>query len=289
MTVFLKRLGIAVGAILGLFLVLGGVFYVMGKAKVLEVQKVSPPLTLVGSDSVSLARGEHLSEILSCRVCHGESYEGKIFLDIPPFRAVASNLTSGEGGVGSDYTDADWDRALRYGVKPNGQSMLVMPSNLFHPLSDEDAADVIAYIKNLPAVNNILPETEFRMPLFLMAGMPGQDLFYNVFDETDARKPVPTAAASAEYGAYLATLSCVQCHGKDLRGGAHPEPGAPDGTDLAAAGQWQLDAFAIAMREGKTPYGTVLQTEYMPWSQSYQYLNDLEIEALYLYLGTLLD
>ncbi len=284
---FLKWVGIVVGLIVALVLVIGSVFYVTGKAKVTEARGVAPPLTLVKSDSASIARGEHFVNILSCKECHGDRLEGLEFLDIPPFRLIASNLTTGEGGIGGKYTDADWDRALRYGVKPNGQAMLVMPSNLFHPMSDEDAADVIAYLKNLPPVDNPLPETEARMPLFLMAGAPGPDIFPNVMDEDDPRETVPLVAATAEYGEYLTKLMCIECHGSGLRGGKHPEPGAPDGPDLLPAGQWSLEAFTKAMREGQTPYETELQTQYMPWSQSYQHLNDVEIEALYLHLGTL--
>ena len=72
-----------------------------------------------------------------------------------------------------------------------------------------------------------------------------------------------------------------------LRGGKYPEPNAPDGPDLMAAGQWTLEAFTKAMREGQTPQGVELQTKYMPWSQSYRHLTDVEMEALYLHLGTL--
>lgn len=284
---FLKWAGIIVGILLTILIVVGAVFFVTGKAKVTEARAVTPPIKMVESDSVTVARGEHLAQILSCKVCHGEQFEGTVFLDIPPFRAVASNLTSGAGGVGSTYTDADWDRALRYGVKPNGQAMIVMPSNLFHPMSDEDAAAVIAYMKSLPPVDNELPVTEFRAPLYLMAGAPGPNVFPNVLDEDDERAPVPPRAADAAYGQYLAKMACVECHGEDLRGGTYPEPDAPDGPDLAAAGQWPLEAFAKAMREGQTPYGTELQTKYMPWEQSYQYLDDIEVEALHAYLATL--
>ena len=287
MSGFFKWVGIIAGILIALLAVIGGVFFITGKAKVTEARAVTPPLTMVEIDSASVARGAHLAQILSCKVCHGEDFEGTEFLDIPPFRAVATNLTAGAGGIANDYTDADWDRALRYGVKPNGQAMIVMPSNLFHNLSDADAAAMIAYMKSLPAKDNDLGETEFRAPLYLMAGAPGPNVFPNVIDEDEPRIAVPEIGPTAEYGAYLTRLACVECHGQDLRGGTYPEPDAPDGPDLAAAGQWQLAEFAKAMREGQTPYGTQLQDKYMPWEQSYQYLDDVEIEALHKHLATL--
>ena len=60
----------------------------------------------------------------------------------------ASNLTKGQGGVGASYTDADFVRALRHGVRPDGKSFLIMPANLYAHLSDADVGALIAYIRS---------------------------------------------------------------------------------------------------------------------------------------------
>ena len=176
----LKKLGMVLGGLVGLLVLLGGIFYIIGRGEVMETHNISPPISRVVSDSSAIARGAHLSKILSCGVCHGEQLAGQVFLDIPPFRAVASNLTSGKGGIAGNYTDADWDRSIRYGVKPDGKAMYVMPANLFHSLSDADANALIAYLKTIPPVDNELPASEARLPLFLIAGAPGQDAYPNV-------------------------------------------------------------------------------------------------------------
>ena len=84
--------------------------------------------------------------------------EGNIYLDDPAIgKVVASNLTSGKGGVGSAYTDQDWARAIRHGIRPDGTPLLFMPSTEFYFLSDEDLGAVIAYIKSAPPVDHELP------------------------------------------------------------------------------------------------------------------------------------
>ena len=284
----LKTAGSIVGTLFVLVIMAGTIFYLGGQSDTRERREVTPAITSVEVDSGVVARGAHLSKILSCNLCHGEQLQGKVFTDAPPFLAVATNLTSGTGGVGRTYTDADWDRAIRHGVKPNGQQMVVMPSALFHALSDEDARAIIAYIKSLPPVDNELPATELRPPLFLMAGLPGGEAFPNLPPDDAPAPPGNTVEnPSREYGAYLARVSCVACHGLDLRGGEYPEPGAPGGPDLAAAGQWSLEDFKRAMREGTTPYGVEMRTKYMPWSDSFRHMTDLELEALHRHLATL--
>jgi hypothetical protein len=75
----------------------------------------------------------------------------------PPARIVAANLTRGAGGVGGQFSDADWVRAIRHGVGLDGKPLLFMPSQVFAALSDPDLADIIAYVKSVPRVARPLP------------------------------------------------------------------------------------------------------------------------------------
>ena len=115
------------------------------------------PLSVAG-ETVTVERGRHTATTRGCRDCHGDNLAGRVFLDDPMIgRFVASNLTRGKGGVGASYADEDWVRAIRHGVRPNGKALLVMPSDEFFGLSDADVASVIAYVKNVPPVDNELP------------------------------------------------------------------------------------------------------------------------------------
>ena len=116
-------------------------------------------------ESVDVAEGARLTTINGCRDCHGEDLAGRVFIDAPPFLVVAPNLTTGAGGVAAAYrTAADWDRAIRYRIRPDGRGLLpMMPSENYHYMSDEDLAGIIAYLRSAPPIDNELPETKVRL------------------------------------------------------------------------------------------------------------------------------
>jgi cytochrome c553 len=101
--------------------------------------------------SAPLARGKYLFNSLGCADCHGADGAGKAM--------IAPNITSGPGGATAAYTDADWNRAIRHGVKPNGNPLFVMPSKDFARLTDADTVAIITYAKSLPPVAGAPMET----------------------------------------------------------------------------------------------------------------------------------
>jgi hypothetical protein len=47
----------------------------------------------------------------------------------PVFARLASvNLTRGKGGIGQTFSDSDYVRSIRYGVRPDGKPVIFMPS-----------------------------------------------------------------------------------------------------------------------------------------------------------------
>jgi mono/diheme cytochrome c family protein len=286
MRVFLKRIGYGIGGLLGLVILLIGGVYVVGGARAHRAMTVTPTLDQVSSDSAVLARGEHLVNTLGCRDCHGADLSGQIFADAPPFRATASNLTGGQGGIGNDYSVADWDRAIRHGLHPSGRGLQIMPSSGYHYLTDADAAAVIAYLQSLPAVDNALPPTEIRWLGRVLVGAGQLDAHREVNLATDDRRPAVEPGPTVAYGEYLADLTCRTCHGADLQGGPHPDPGGPPAPDLKASAAWPYEVFVRAMRTGTRPDGTVMDPKWMPWS-AFQHHTDMELMALHTYLRTL--
>jgi mono/diheme cytochrome c family protein len=82
-------------------------------------------------------------------------------LPSPPFPAMiyTENLTPDVTGIG-DYTEADIVKVLKMGLdKENMGVCPPMPSGMagFGGLTDDDAADIAAYIHTLPAIANTLP------------------------------------------------------------------------------------------------------------------------------------
>jgi mono/diheme cytochrome c family protein len=268
--------------LLAVMLVAG--LYLMGSSRLGRTYTVQTAALQIQTDSGAIARGAHLARIHGCTDCHTANLGGQLFEDAPPFRAVASNLTSGEGGVGRTFSAEDFDRAIRHGVRPDGTALFIMPSAAFHNLSDTDAADLIAYLMQVPPVDNVLPATEFR-PLGRILAAVAIDPSLEV-NTGPARSTSPPPSASAEYGEYLISVTCAYCHGTDLRGMQPPMPDAPLAPDLAAAGRWSFEEFQRALTTGMRPSGVALDPLYMPWGVFAQMTQD-ELRALHAYLGTL--
>lgn len=280
----LKWVGIVLLGLVVLLVLIGGVMYYIGSSRIEAEHEVATAHLELPTDSAALAYGRHLSLIHGCRECHGSDLSGQIFIDAPPFRVTASNLTPGRGGVGAAYSAVDFDRAIRHGLRPDGRAVQVMPSAAFHNMSDADAAALIAHLQTVPAVDNELPPTEIKVIGRIMSAA-AMDPAYEV--RTDpARSVAPTPGPTAEYGKYLSSITCQYCHGADLRGAQPPNPSSPPAPDLAAAGSWTLEQFKHALRTGERPAGPPLQAEYMPYMVT-NHMKDLELEALHLYLSTL--
>jgi mono/diheme cytochrome c family protein len=244
---------------------------------------------LIPSDSASIARGKHLVEAVAvCTICHGENLGGKLaFQDSFLGRGYTANLTSGRGGVGRTYSDADWVRSIRYGVRPDGRGIIFMPSDYFNRITDADLGAMIAYLKSLAPVDNerTAVEINFAPRLMIDLGMFGDVVRAARIDFHPPRPPSPS-----DPGAYLVQLGgCTFCHGPNLTGGQGPEPGAPGGPDLTASGplsRWSLADFVATMRNGVDPAGHPIKPKYMPWL-GYRNMTDDELRSIWLYLRTL--
>src|SRR4029450_11704033 len=99
-------------------------------------------------ESTDLARGEHLVRaVLSCTLCHGPDLGGSGCAAMGAVGVIAGpTLPRGRGGIGATFTRADWVRAIRYGVRADGTSLIAMPSEVFTNLTNADLAAVILYV-----------------------------------------------------------------------------------------------------------------------------------------------
>ena len=178
-------------------------------------------------------------------------------------------------------------RAIRHGVSSDGKALVIMPSQSFNELSDDDLGAMIAYLKTVPPVDTDRPETSLG-PLGRVLPLLDKSLIPASIIDHDAPRPAaPVAGVTAEYGKYL-TVVCTACHAKDLAGGALPGegPDAPLATNLTPAGalaSWTEADFFTALREGVTPDGRSLDATYMPWP-SLGKMHDDEIKAAWLYI-----
>jgi mono/diheme cytochrome c family protein len=287
--IWLRRLGIAAGALVLLLVGTGAGIYGLSARGMTRVYDVTPEKIAFRSDSAALVRGRHVAEAMGkCADCHGEGLKGSAMIDDAAFgRLVASNLTSGKGGVIANYSDEQLVNAIRHGVKPDGKPLLFMPSSEFYYFSDDDLASLIAYIRALPPADNELAPTKLGfIPRMLYVAKKMELVPAEVIDHAN-RPAIPAQGVTREYGLYLAqTGGCMGCHGPGLSGGAIPgaPPTFPKATNITPTGigSWTEANFIQSMRSGVRPDGTKIDP-FMPWSRIGQ-LTDDELRALWLHL-----
>jgi cytochrome c553 len=265
----------------------------------LNEQHTNPVANIqVARTPAQIARGEKLANL--CVSCHtsdnrlplsGVDFAAK-FAAPPIGTLYAPNLTP--AGNIKDWTDGEVMRAIREGVRKDGRSLLIMPSDNFRNLSDADVQALVAYVRSQPATGGPTPANEFN--LF-------GALFINLFDFRTAQQPVGSVSApqqgTPQYGKYLVdVIGCRSCHGDQLLGKADTgQPGPPPGPNLTLiVPQWTEEQFMAFFNSGKLPGGGTVPILTLPsgfseprmtWPMVRASTTDDELKAIYAYLHNL--
>jgi mono/diheme cytochrome c family protein len=288
----LKLIGKIVGGLVGLIVLAIVTVIAIGYFRFNKTYNIDVSGIEIPTDEVSITRGEHLVQsVAHCGYCHGTDFSGDVMINSGPEGVVvAPNLTSGQGGIGAYYSDEDWVLALYHGVNREDRSVIVMPSLFFNVMSEDDLTSIIAYMKTIPSVDNVLPETKPGPMLYALigAGPFVDEMSGRVIDHDAPFAVAPVEGETPEYGAYLATIGqCRACHGDELAGG-QVSPSAPIGPNLTSGGEmgfWDEDTFFSVIRTGTHPSGRELDS-YMPW-EFFSNMTDSELRAIRAYLLSL--
>jgi mono/diheme cytochrome c family protein len=267
---------------------LGVWVYAASRAVLTKRYPIPAAAVAIPTDATAVSRGEHLVlSVGACITCHAPDMGGSVYADMGPVGVVAGrNLTRGRGGIGGQFTDADWVRAIRYGLRADGTSLIMMPSEVYTRFTDADLGAIVAYLKQLPPVDREVPESRFGLlgRALLATGKMTILAAPKTFHEGTAASAPPEV--SVGYGRYLADVSgCHGCHGPGLSGGHVDGPDdLPPAANLTPAGlgRWTEADFVRAIRQGRRPDGSAVN-EFMPW-RSYAAMTDRELQALWLYL-----
>jgi mono/diheme cytochrome c family protein len=214
-----------------------------------------------------LARGKYLVQnLMGCEVCHtpsdwtqhgAPSVAGMELAGQPlplagfPGTAVAPNITPEVETGAANWSDDQLARAIREGIKHDGSMIFpLMPYFDYKTLSDEDLASVVVYVRSVPPVRSLLPESKINFPVnLLVRGVP-----------QPVTSPVPAPASDpVSRGKYLVKLGCG-CHnavGKIPYGGGESLGGpwglvvSPNITpDASGISYYSEQSFITAMRTG---------------------------------------
>lgn len=260
------------GAALALMAAAAGYWAVETRSQaLLDARYPAPPSEVRAAASAEdVAAGRHLVQVTGCTFCHGQALTGP---GPGPAAGFGSpNLTLAVGR----RSDAELDRAIRWGLKADGTSELAMPSYAYRWLDDRQTAQIIGYLRTLAPQGRAVtpPPPGFGTRLALLVGR-----FRTEADRRAAARPPIEAGPQVEAGRRLAAVACGQCHGPDLSGG----PGLA-GPDMTVSGYFDRGQFHDLMRTGQmaqNPHSELMQEVAR---DSFRHFTPAEADAIYDYL-----
>ncbi len=202
-----------------------------------------------------IARGDYLcNSVCACTDCHSTRDWNRLAAPIVPntlgmggeafdkqhgFNGnfYARNITPFALG---DWTDGEIIRALACGVSKKGEALITeMPYLTYGTLDKEDIYSLVAYLRTMPSVKNVVPKAQPDFPM---------NLIMNTKPKRAHFKTRPDTSNKAEYGKYLFTAAtCSSCHTRQKNG----KP--IHGMELAGGMQFNLSSGGTVYSSNITP------------------------------------
>lgn len=259
---------------------------------------------------LTVQQGEYAARLSDCVACHsvegGRPFAGGLAMGTPIGTIYATNITPDhETGIGN-YTLAQFDNAVRRGVKPDGARLYpAMPHPSYAKLSDDDIRTLYDYFMN--HVDPVRAENrKSTIPWPLNARWPLA--FWNLmFTQPGAYRSKTEQDDLWNRGAYLVQgpAHCGSCH--TPRGLAFQEL-ALDERDqrfLSGAlldgwyapslrndhnsglGRWSEADIVTFLKTGRNQHGVVFGSMTEAFNNSTQFMTDRDLSAIARYLKSL--
>jgi len=285
----LKWAGVILTGLLTLIFALALILAVVGTMKLNQNYNTDHPVVevKVASSPDKVAWGEKYA--VFCAGCHSSNQAlpltGSNFGEELPFpigTLYAPNLTP--AGEIKDWSDGEVIRAIREGVHKDGRALVIMPSQIFHSLSDEDVQSLVAYLRSQPATPPDTPRNNLNaIAAILLATIGGS--FQTVQPHIAQPVVAPPAGVTVARGTYMVNISgCRDCHGENLAGGI-AGVGPPPGPNLTAiVPKWSEADFVKTIQTGVDPTGHQLDPMQMPWKEISAFASETDLKAMFAYL-----
>lgn len=276
-------------------LLLAGILTACSKERHIEVH--APTGAAAVNRGAKLARG-----LAACGLCHGEKplstallTGGRLVRDRYG-EVAAPNLTSIKGGI-SSWSDSEIVRAIRFSIGPNDTELSLEAHAGYEWLSDNDAYQLVAYLRTIPALEKVVERREIGMIDEYTTGlMDSRRSIAGYIPDINKRHRV-------EYGRYLVdhVARCGLCHNTPestfsgaeyLKGGHSPvteysqlpaadiSPSAVDGVR-----GWEEQELVHYLQTGETPRGNTVNTRACP-IEFYRNADPEDLVAIAKYLQT---
>jgi mono/diheme cytochrome c family protein len=256
------------------------------------------------ADEDASGRGEYLVRAGGCFSCHTaadrQPLAGGRALATPFGTFYSPNITPDpDTGIGR-WTDAQFLRALREGVRPDGANYFpVFPYPSFTGITDGDALAIKAYLFSVPPVRQQNRAHDIGFPFSWRFLQTGWKL---LFFTPGPFQPVPERSTAYNRGAYLATAlaHCGECHTpRNILGAMRSSlrlAGTPDGPDGqlvpnitpdpgTGIGKWEKGDVVELLKTGTTPEQSKVKGAMRETIQDgLKYLSDTDLEAIADYL-----
>jgi len=249
------------------------------------------------------SRGEYLATAADCAACHtaprGRPFAGGLPIGTPLGTIYSTNITpSADFGIGR-YTEEDFSRALRRGVRRDSANLYpAMPYTSYAKFTEDDVRALYVYFTQaVKPVEEPAPPTQLPFPMNIRASMLAWNL---LFLDTAAFVPEPHQTAEWNRGAYLVqgAAHCSTCHtprgflmqeeSSRALSGAQVGPWyAPNITSdpISGIGRWTKDELAAYLRTGHVS-GKAQAAGSMAEAvqDSFQHLAAADIDAIATYV-----
>jgi mono/diheme cytochrome c family protein len=259
-------------------------------------------------DGDLVARGAYLAVAAGCDQCHtdtksgGRPYAGGRALATPFGTFYSPNITPDqETGIGR-WSDAQFLRALREGVRPDGSNYFpVFPYPSFTKITDDDVRAIKAYLFAQPAVRQSNRAHDAAFPFSWRFLQNGWKL---LFFSPGPFRPAPERGEAYNRGAYLVTAlaHCGECHTpRNWFGATEPSrflagtPAGPDGKAVpnitpdrkTGIGNWSENDITTLLKDGQTPDFDFVGGAMAEVVRNTTRLTDADRRAIAVYLQTL--
>jgi mono/diheme cytochrome c family protein len=220
-------------------------------------------------------RGAYLALMSGCIACHtnsasgGAPLAGGVELSTGFGRFYSPNLTTDKTHGMGGWTLADFDKAVRQGISPEGRPYYpAFPYGFYAKLKDQDVADLWAAFQTVPPVAEASKEQDL---LFPFSFRPGMKLWRALFWEREPFQPERSKSDAWNRGKYIVEGPghCGACHtprnllgairaGFDFQG-AEGLPGGGKSPPITAARLkekgWTIADLKYALKTGVLPDG----------------------------------
>ncbi len=267
------------------------------------LRQTTPPAP---PSAAQIARGAYLARAGHCAGCHtargGADYAGGRAIATPFGTVFAPNLTPDAATGLGRWSRAAFRRALHDGRSADGRLLApVCPYPNFSLLTRDDADELFAYLRSLPAVAQPNRPSALRFPYGTQAALAVWRALF--FRPAQAPEDASRSAAWNRGATLVGGLGhCSACHGRrnawqatggawDLRGGVIAMQGwyAPALDDPRQAGlaDWPLSDIVALLKTGRSAQASVSGPMAMVVARSLQFLSDDDLLAIATYLKDL--